>query len=126
MRDDDWFLCRRDKCAIKASEAAAVYGKGLESQIARLQERLEAVTRERTVSINDPREVEEANIRADLAIDRMHKAEARAARLEVALWEYENPSNWGVNGRFDANSPRFDGTSFAHSILAAIDVKEAG
>jgi hypothetical protein len=49
----------------------------------RLQEQLGAVTRERAVSINDPREVEEANIRADLAIDRMHKAEARAARLEA-------------------------------------------
>lgn len=43
MRDDDWFLCRRDKCAIKASEAAAAYGKGLESQIARLQEQVETL-----------------------------------------------------------------------------------
>jgi hypothetical protein len=89
------------------------------------------VTRERSVSTNDPHEIEEANIRADLAIDRMHAAEARAARLEAALREADKLASWAAQFVEDKIYP--SDNWYAEWELyrdytreAALDVKEAG
>jgi len=37
--------------------------------------------------------------------------------LEVALRTYANEENWRLNRRYDANSPRFDGVSYARAAL---------
>lgn len=42
---------------------------------------------------------------------------ARVEKLEGALKEYSNSNNWILNGRFDANSGKFDGDSFARAAL---------
>jgi uncharacterized protein (DUF1684 family) len=44
-------------------------------------------------------------------------AEADNARLRAALAEYAQDENWRMNARFDPNSPRFDGTTFARRAL---------
>jgi hypothetical protein len=92
-------------CYVRHSDYA-----NLERQIAELRAELRTATDSRKFW---KKAAEEENAK-------LEAAEAENARLSEALREYENPTNWGVNGRFDANSSRFDGTSFAHGILAAL------
>lgn len=77
---------------------------------------------------NDPktliarlREVVSEEVISTAANHDVHEAAARIETLEAALREYEDPSNWRVGGRFDGSSGNFDGTSFAHKTLTAIN-----
>ena len=47
-------------------------------------------------------------------------AREHAEELVEALEEYANEENWRLNPTFDVNSPRFDGWSRAHALLAKI------
>lgn len=75
MRNDDWFLCRKDDCAAKAFVS-------LEAEAASLREQVEMLTKERD---------EHRNMRTNLffdlatAVERVRIAEARNAVMEKAL-----------------------------------------
>lgn len=107
---------------VYVDEAAYHPTCGPEPEIARLQEQVETLTKERDTCARA------ATMSAKIGLENSARAEAAEAerdRLREALQEYENPSNWSVNGRFDANSPSFDGTSFAHGVLAAQERDDA-
>lgn len=57
----------------------------------------------------------------DDAMSDLGTAERKVDLLRKALTEFATYENWSLGRRFDANSPNFDGTSFAQFALDATD-----